>query len=120
MVKVGDHVESVLWDNNQSGQTKKHKISCVLDITGAHPNSRLLECCSSIDRKGFIKMGTDLSPENLSAAGWPIAHLPYLLETRLSTVFPVDYLCGSSIKPFVCAAGEGSIMISFVHKVLQE
>jgi thioredoxin reductase (NADPH) len=64
--------------------------------------------------------GPDLLPENLSAAGRPLARQPYLLETSLPGVFAVGDVRGGSIKRVASAVGEGSIAISFVHKVLQE
>ena len=116
----GDHLESVRWRNNQTGQTEEHNISHVFVMTGADPNTHWLDGCVALDAKGFIKTGPDLSPENLSAAGWPLARQPYLLETSLPGVFAVGDVRGGSIKRVASAVGEGSIAISFVHKVLQE
>ena len=116
----GDHLESVRWRNSQTGQTEEHKISHVFVMTGAAPNTRWLDGCVALDAKGFIKTGPDLSPENLSAARWPLARPPYLLETSLPGVFAVGDVRGGSIKRVASAVGEGSIAISFVHKVLQE
>ena len=61
------HLESVLWRNNQTGQTEEHKIGHVFVMTGATPNTRWLDGCITLDNKGFIKTGPDLLPENLSA-----------------------------------------------------
>ena len=75
---------------------------------------------SHLDVKGFIKTGSDLSPENLTDARWPLTRQPYLLETNLPGVFAVGDIRGGSIKRVASAVGEGSAAISFVHKVLQE
>jgi thioredoxin reductase (NADPH) len=115
-----DHLESVYWRNSQTGQTEKHEISHVFVMTGADPNTRWLDSCITLDDKGFIKTGPDLSPENLSAAGWPLTRQPYLLETSLPGVFAVGDVRGGSIKRVASAVGEGSTAVSFVHKVLQE
>jgi len=61
-----------------------------------------------------------LSPENLNASRWSIARQPYLLETSLPGVFAVGDVRGSSIKRVASAVGEGSIVVSLIHKVLQE
>jgi thioredoxin reductase (NADPH) len=116
----GDHLEFVRWRNSQTGQTEEHKISHVFVMTGADPNTHWLDGCVALDAKGFIKTGPDLSPENLSTARWPITRQPYLLETSLPGVFAVGDVRGGSIKRVASAVGEGSIAISFVHKVLQE
>ena len=115
-----DHLESVSWRNNQTGLTECHMIRHVFLMTGADPNTDWLDGCIALDSKGFIKTGLDLSTENLSTAHWPLARTPYLLEASLPGVFAVGDVRGGSIKRVASAVGEGSIAISFVHKVLQE
>jgi thioredoxin reductase (NADPH) len=115
-----NHLNSAYWRNGKTGQTEKHEISHIFVMTGADPNTRWLDGRMSLDSKGFIKTGPDLLPEDLGAAGWPIARQPYLLETSLSGVFAVGDVRGGSIKRVASAVGEGSIAISFIHKVLQE
>src|SRR5205823_10170218 len=41
----GDHLESVRWRNNQTGQNEEHNISHVFIMTGAAPNTRWLDGC---------------------------------------------------------------------------
>jgi thioredoxin reductase (NADPH) len=115
-----NHLDSTYWRNSQTGQTEKHEIRHVFVMTGADPNTRWLDGCVALDSKGFIKTGPDLLPENLSAAAWPLMRQPYLLETSLPGVFAVGDVRGGSIKRVASAVGEGSIAISFIHKVLQE
>ena len=116
----GAHLESVRWRNNQSGEIEKHEISHVFIMTGAEPNTHWLNGCIILDDKGFIKTGSDLLPDNLSASGWPLMRQPYLLETSLPGVFAVGDVRSGSVKRVASAVGEGSIAISFIHKVLQE
>ena len=116
----GDHLESVMWRNNQTELTEEQKIRHVFLMTGADPNTGWLNGCLALDARSFIKTGQDLSPENLSAARWPLARQPFLLETSLPGVFAVGDVRGGSIKRVASAVGEGSIAISLVHKVLQE
>jgi len=120
VLEGGDHLEAVRWRNSQTGQIKEHIIRHVFVMTGAAPNTRWLDGCVALDAKGFLKTGPDLSPEELSAAGWPLARRPYLLETSLPGVFAVGDVRGGSIKRVASAVGEGSIAISFVHRVLRE
>ena len=116
----GDHLESVRWQNNQTGQIEEHKIRHIFIMTGADPNTRWLDGCIALDDKGFIKTGPDLSAENLTASRWPLARQPHLLETSLPGVFSVGDVRGGSIKRVASAVGEGSIAISFVHQVIKE
>jgi thioredoxin reductase (NADPH) len=119
-VEGGDHLEFARWQNNQTGQTEEHEIRHLFVMMGADPNTSWLDGCVALDNKGFIKTGLDLSPDNLSAADWPLTRQPYLLETSLPGVFAVGDVRGGSIKRVASAVGEGSIAISFVHKALQE
>jgi len=48
--------------------------------------------CVALDVKGFIKIGPDLSQDDLAAANWPLARAPHLLETILPGVFAVGDL----------------------------
>jgi thioredoxin reductase (NADPH) len=115
-----DHLEQVSWRNNQSGATETHNIGHVFTMTGAVPNADWLEGCVALDQKGFIKTGTDLSPEDLATAHWPLSRTPYLLETSLPGVFAVGDVRGGNIKRVASAVGEGSIAVAFVHRVLGE
>ena len=115
-----DHLESVTWQNDQTGASEEHAIRHVFVMTGGDPNTRWLNGCIALDEKGFIKTGPDLSPEDLSASGWPLVRQPFLLETSLPGVFAVGDVRGGSIKRVASAVGEGSIAISFVHSALRE
>jgi thioredoxin reductase (NADPH) len=119
-VEGSDHIEFVRWQNNQTGQTEEHDIRYLFVMMGADPNTSWLDGCIALDNNGFIKTGLDLSLESLSAAGWYPTRQPYLLETSLPGIFAVGDVRGGSIKRVASAVGEGSIAISFVHKVLQE
>jgi thioredoxin reductase (NADPH) len=115
-----DHLERVSWRNNQSGTVETHDIGYVFSMTGAVPNSSWLKGCVALDAQGFIKTGSDLSPEDLAGARWPLTRAPYLLETSLPGVFAVGDVRGGNIKRVASAVGEGSIAVSFVHQVLSE
>src|ERR1700694_1614014 len=119
-LRGGDHLESITWQNDQTGASEEHAIRHVFVMTGGDPNTHWLAGCIALDEKGFIKTGPDLSPEDLSAFSWPLARQPFLLETSLPGVFAVGDVRGGSIKRVASAVGEGSIAISFVHQVLQK
>jgi thioredoxin reductase (NADPH) len=89
-------------------------------MAGAIPSTQWLAGCIALDAKGFIKTGPDLSQDDLTAAHWPRARPPHLLETSLPGVFAVGDVRGGNIKRVASAVGEGSIAISFVHQVLSE
>jgi thioredoxin reductase (NADPH) len=113
------HLERVQWRDG-TGAVTSHDVRHVFLMTGAEANTGWLKGRVSLDAKGFVKTGPDLSQEDLAAAQWPLERAPYLLETSLPGVFAVgDVRCGN-IKRVASAVGEGSIAISFVHRVLAE
>jgi thioredoxin reductase (NADPH) len=114
-----EHLEEVAWQNTRTGETERRPIRHVFVMTGAVPNTTWLAGCVAIDGPGFIKTGTDLSSEELARACWPPGRPPYLLETSLPGVFAVgDIRCGS-VKRVASAVGEGAMVISFVHRIVQ-
>ncbi|HXU46452.1 MAG TPA: FAD-dependent oxidoreductase [Thermoanaerobaculia bacterium] len=115
-----DRLERVSWRNNQTGEVETHDLGHVFVMTGASPSTGWLDGCIALDPKGFIKTGPDLSPEDLAAAKWPLARLPHLLETSRPGVFAVGDARGGNVKRVASAVGEGSIAVSFVHRVLNE
>ena len=113
------HLERVQW-RDDTNAVSRHDIRHVFLMTGADANTAWLKNCVTLDEKGFIKTGPDLTHEDLVAAQWTLQRPPYLLETSLPNVFAVgDVRCGN-VKRVASAVGEGSIAISFVHRVLAE
>jgi thioredoxin reductase (NADPH) len=113
------HLERVLW-RDRSGGVTSHDVRHVFLMTGAEANTGWLNGCVALDAKGFIKTGPDLARDDLAAARWPLERSPHLLETSLPGVFAVGDVRSGNIKRVASAVGEGSIAISFVHRVLAE
>jgi thioredoxin reductase (NADPH) len=116
-----DHLETVhLRQRDDGAKTERKDVRHVFVMTGANPSTRWLDGCVTLDDHGFIKTGSELSPEELSAAHWPLARSPHLLETSKPGVFAVGDVRAGNIKRVASAVGEGSIAVSFVHQALQE
>jgi len=115
----GDHLERIQWQTD-GGPIESHDIRHVFMMTGATPSTKWLDGCVALDSQGFVKTGTDLSPEDLALAKWPLARPPHLLETSRPGVFAVGDVRAGNVKRVASAVGEGSIAISFVHSALQE
>jgi thioredoxin reductase (NADPH) len=112
-------LERVQWrkDNEPS---ESHDIRHVFVMTGAAPSTQWLSGCLTLDARGFIKTGPELSRDELTAAKWPLSRPPHLLETSRPGVFAVGDVRADNIKRVASAVGEGSIAVSFVHQALQE
>ncbi len=113
-------LERVTWVNQRTGERVTRDIGHVFMMTGASPNTEWLHACVAIDDKGFIKVGTDITRDELTTASWPLTRTPYLFETSLPGVFAVGDVRANSVKRVASAVGEGSICIQLVHKALAE
>jgi thioredoxin reductase (NADPH) len=112
-------LERVQWrKDNEPGES--HDIRHVFVMTGAAPSTQWLSGCLTLDPRGFIKTGPELSRDELSAAKWPLSRPPHLLETSRPGVFAVGDVRAGNVKRVASAVGEGSIAVSFVHQALQE
>ncbi len=112
-------LETVRW-RNAGGEIESHSIRHVFLMTGAVPNTGWVKGCVTLDDKGFVKTGSDLTAEELAAARWPLRRAPYLLETSRPGVFAVGDARAGSVKRVASAVGEGSICVQLCHKVLSE
>ncbi len=115
-----NHLERVRWRERQTGTVETREVKHIFLMTGAVPGTQWLDGCVALDAKNFIKTGPDLSQGDLTAAGWPLARAPHLLETSLPGVFAVGDVRAGNIKRVASAVGEGSIAVSFVHQALHE
>ena len=116
-----DHLETVhLRQRDDDTKTERKDVRHVFVMTGAAPSTRWLDGCVVLDDHGFIKTGSELSPDDLATAHWPLARSPNLLETSKPGVFAVGDVRAGNIKRVASAVGEGSIAVSFVHQALQE
>ncbi len=116
----GESLERVRWRHDTSGTEETRDVRHVFVMTGATPSAQWLQGCVAQDGKGFIRTGQDLTDADLAAAKWPLARRPYLLETSLPGVFAVGDVRAGNMKRVASAVGEGSIAVSFVHRVLHE
>ena len=115
----GSRLERVRWRDNRTGHTATTDVGHVFVMTGAVPNTGWLNACVALDDTGFVKTGPDLSADDLTAFGWPLKRQPYLLETSRPGLFAVGDVRARNVKRVASAVGEGSIAVSFIHKVLQ-
>ena len=112
------HLECVEIRDNTTGSVSKLAVRHVFVMTGAIPTTGWLDGCLALDTDGFIKTGSDLTRDEL--ANWPLARPPHLLETSVPGVFAVGDVRSGNVKRVASAVGEGSIAVSFVHRVLHE
>jgi thioredoxin reductase (NADPH) len=74
-----------------------------------------------LDDKGFIKTGADLAPGELTVSTGPSPdRARTLFETSLPRVYAVGDVRSGSVKRVASAVGEGSIVVQFIHRALNE
>ncbi|HEY9228979.1 MAG TPA: FAD-dependent oxidoreductase [Gemmatimonadaceae bacterium] len=114
------HLERVTWRSKVDGTSETHDIQHVFAMTGAVPATGWLKNCVVLDSRGFIKTGSDLTPEDLAAANWPRGRSPHALETSLPGVFAVGDVRSGNAKRVASAVGEGANAVMSVHQALAE
>ena len=100
-------LESVTWVNRKSGDVTAKPIGSVFVMIGADPNSGWLFGTVKLDKKGFILTG--------STDGFETT--PY--ATSVPGMFAVGDVRSNSVKRVASAVGEGSVVISDVHRYLR-
>lgn len=104
----GDSIlESVTWRKRVIGVTETHAIGNIFVMIGAAPNTDWLRGSLALDAKGFILTGSD-----------PHAGQDSRYATSCDGVFAVGDVRFDSVKRVASAVGEGSIVISDIHRYL--
>ncbi|MCI5048470.1 MAG: FAD-dependent oxidoreductase [Aquisalinus sp.] len=89
-------------------------------FVGAAPFTQWLPEGVRRDEKGFIKTGTALERLDLVRAGWDIERLPTQYETSWPRIYAVGDVRAGSVKRVASAVGEGSVVVSDIHKAISE
>ena len=101
-------LEFVAWKNRSTGETTRRPVGSVFVMVGAEPNSGWLFGSVKLDKKGFILTG--------GAEGFDST--PY--ATSVPGMFAVGDVRSASVKRVASAVGEGSVVISDVHRYLAD
>ena len=109
----------VRWKDRRSGTEHEMDIQHVFLFVGADPATEWLRGCDvTLDQKGFVKTGSDLTLEELVRAGR--RDVPRPLETSVAGVFAIgDVRCGS-VKRVGGAIGEGAVVVAQLHAYLAD
>jgi thioredoxin reductase (NADPH) len=101
-------LEGVTWINRKTGASMTKPIGSAFVMIGAEPNSGWLFGVVRLDKKGFILTG--------GADGFEST--PY--ATSVPGMFAVGDVRSNSVKRVASAVGEGSVVISDVHRYLAD
>jgi len=101
-------LKSVAWRNTKTGEATTRPIGSVFVMIGAEPNSGWLFGTVKLDKKGFILTGGEIGFEST----------PY--ATSVPGMYAVGDVRANSVKRIASAVGEGSVVISDVHRYLAD
>jgi thioredoxin reductase (NADPH) len=101
-------LKRVTWANLNTGERTVRNISTVFVMVGAEPNTGWLFGTVRLDKKGFILTGgTDGFDKS-----------PY--ATSMPGIYAVGDARANSVKRVASAVGEGSVVISYIHRYLAD
>jgi thioredoxin reductase (NADPH) len=101
-------LKSVTWTNRKNGEKTTRPVTSVFVMIGAEPNSGWLFGTLKLDNKGFVLTGNEVGFE-----GTPYA-------TSVPGMYAVGDVRAKSVKRVASAVGEGSVVISDVHRYLAD
>src|ERR1700719_2311304 len=101
-------LERVSWVNLSTGDRTVKDLSAVFVMIGAEPNTGWLFGTVRLDKKGFIRTG------GLDA----FDKSPY--ATSMPGIFAVGDVRANSVKSVASAVGEGSVVVSYIHRYLAD
>jgi thioredoxin reductase (NADPH) len=99
-------LDLVTWTNRKTGETIRKPIGRVFVMIGAEPNTGWLYGTVKLDKKGFVLAG---GPDGFEST-------PY--ATSVPGMYAVGDVRANSVKRVASAVGEGSVVISDVHRYL--
>ncbi|MFG3203872.1 FAD-dependent oxidoreductase [Streptomyces sp. NPDC048192] len=108
------HLTHVQWADRRTGAVETHPVANVFLMLGATPNTGWLCDCVETDHRGFVRVGMEVTDRS----HYPDAGPPGGLETSLPGVFAVGDVRAGSVKRVASAVGEGSGVVSAVHRAL--
>ncbi|MFD8260039.1 NAD(P)/FAD-dependent oxidoreductase [Streptomyces griseoluteus] len=109
------HLRKVRWRDNSRGELQVTPSSNAFLMLGAVPNTSWLTDCLETDEKGFIRVGHQVS----DTSAFPSDGRPMELESSVPGVFAAGDVRSGSVKRVASSVGEGSIVVTAVHRALQ-
>jgi thioredoxin reductase (NADPH) len=101
-------LEFVTWTNRKSGESVRRPISSVFVMIGAEPNSGWVYGTAKLDDKGFV----------LTGGGWGFEATSF--ATSVPGIYAVGDVRATSVKRVASAVGEGSVVISDIHRYIAQ
>ncbi|MGB3626738.1 MAG: FAD-dependent oxidoreductase, partial [Henriciella sp.] len=115
-----DRLVDATFRNRTAGTSERCPTPFVFLFIGAAPFTEWLPSHMSCDEKGFVKTGPDLANIDLVRAGWALERMPTRYETSWPRIYAVGDVRIGSVKRVASSVGEGSVVVSDIHRALAE
>lgn len=113
-----DRLTAVTW-STPDGDLKT-PVGFAFLFIGAAPFTEWLPDSMCRDERGFLKTGAHIGPAELVRAGWTLDRMPTSFETSWPRIYAVGDVRTGSVKRVASAVGEGSVVVSDIHRALSE
>lgn len=105
----GAHIESIVTRDEVSGTITERPADGLFTFIGADAETSWLPPDVQRDERGYLRTGHEIE-------SWPLARLPYALETSVPGIFAAGDVRSHSVKRVASGVGEGSMVIAFIHE----
>jgi thioredoxin reductase (NADPH) len=102
-------LQEVEWTEQLTGARERRRTRNIFVMIGAEPNTSWLGQCLDLDPKGFIITGSNGEGHSI----------PSSYATSRPGIFAVGDVRSGSIKRVASSVGEGSVVVSAIHRFLQ-
>ncbi|MET7995900.1 FAD-dependent oxidoreductase [Amycolatopsis sp. NPDC005232] len=116
----GDGLESLVVENNRTGERRVLDARALFVFIGASPHTAWLSGMVALDEDGFVLTGADAEGFRDADVWRGVPRSPLVLETSRPGVFAVGDVRHGSVKRVASAVGEGAMAVRFVHEHLSQ
>lgn len=113
-------LENITLKNVKTGEENTVDTKALFIYIGAKPGTGLMGDLVLKDHKGYIITGRELMKEKAFHTFWKLDREPFLPETSVPGIFASGDVRSGAMTGISAAVGEGSMVIRFVRKYLQE
>ncbi|MBM7504358.1 FAD-dependent oxidoreductase [Agromyces aurantiacus] len=114
-----DALERIRIEDRDTGEIHEEDCNGLFVLIGASPRTDWLPPEILRDRWGYVLTGSAVIEEG-PPGSWPLERVPFAHETSMPGVFAVGDARRHSVKRVASAVGEGSVVVSSVHRRLAE
>jgi thioredoxin reductase (NADPH) len=102
-----------------SGETERLTASGLFILIGAEPLTDWLPDEVERDERGYVLTGLDLIRDGAVMGRWPLERAPVTMETSAPRILAVGDVRHGSTKRVASSAGEGSVVVAELHRLLE-